>query len=213
MIVTATLGRRTHAAPTHYLYIGYYPRRCDSSCSCRQCGLVDKDRRTRARCLNVDRRHLRAGIGKLRLFNLPWCFSPQFRSLSCLSQKARKRASLPFVHLCAGLLHATSAGLSPQITPFIVHGPDKRRCARSHARLPSSIPQPLLPVTKRASAPHFHSSSVQVYSMLHRQVFHHEPRLLLFMGPTTNEGAPARRPCSRPPCVLVLLLRASTLGC
>ena len=27
------LGRRTHAAPTHYLYIGYYPRRCDSSLS------------------------------------------------------------------------------------------------------------------------------------------------------------------------------------
>ena len=31
---------------------------------CRQCGLVDKSRRTRTRCRHVDRRHMRAGLGK-----------------------------------------------------------------------------------------------------------------------------------------------------
>jgi hypothetical protein len=57
--------------------------------------------------------------------------------------KARKRASLPFV-LCAGLLHATSTSFPPRTTAFIVHGPDnKRRCAR---------PPPLQPPTLRACA-------------------------------------------------------------
>jgi hypothetical protein len=51
--------------------------------------------------------------------------------------------------------------------------------------------------------------------MLHRRVCHYEPRPLLFNMAPRNEGVPACRPCSFPPCVLaacVLSLHAFLLG-
>ena len=76
----------------------------------------------------------------------------------------------------AQIVDAKRSGRRQRATIIIFQRPDAKvrqaHCARtpaSHACCPC------------VALPHFHSSSVQVYSMLHRQVFHHEPRLLLFI--------------------------------
>lgn len=135
-VVTATFG--AYCLYTHRPHTSIYrvlPSPFKLVLLCRQCGLVDKSRRTRTRCRHVDRRHMRAGLGKREAAPLECAASLSLLNSAASPARTLSSAQARLTSMCplcarAGLLHATSSVLPPRTTPFIFHGPNKRRCAR-----------------------------------------------------------------------------------
>jgi len=129
----ANWGGATHTHRT-LAYIGYCPRRCDSSCSCRQCRPVDKGRRKRTRCRYDGLHPLRAGLRCAQ--SCCWPYLPPHRLGASHSPMkpmpaARARAS-PLclsVHCCAQVLNGLTGCRRLLVGTFSFYGLSIPVCA------------------------------------------------------------------------------------